>query len=41
MKYEKGSVIDNMITKFPVRYIFYLFILWLIVIGVLIYYGTI
>ncbi len=41
MKYEKGSVADKILSNFPVRYIFYLFILWLFVIGGLIYLGVV
>ena len=41
MKYEKESVTDKMLSNFPVRYIFYLFILWFFIIGGLIYLGVV
>lgn len=40
MKYEKGSPMDKMLSKFPVRYLFYLGILWVLVIAGLIYLGV-
>lgn len=40
MKYEKGSVLDKMISKFPVRYIFYLFILWIAILAGLIWWAV-
>ena len=40
MKYEKGSVADKIISNFPVRYIFYMLIIWLGIIAGLIYWGV-
>ena len=40
MKYEKGSVADHILSNFPVRYLFYMFILWLGILGGLIYWGV-
>jgi hypothetical protein len=40
MKYEEGSLIDKKMHNFPVRYIFYMFIIWFAIIGGLIYLGV-
>jgi hypothetical protein len=37
MKYEKGSLMDKILSQFPVRYLFYLGILWVLIIIGLIY----
>ena len=37
MKYEKDSLMDKILSKFPVRYLFYLGILWVLIIIGLIY----
>ena len=39
MKYDKGSIIDKKVTHFPVRYVFYFFIIWIIAVAALIYFG--
>lgn len=40
MKYEKGSVMDKWISEFPVRYVFWSIIIWLVIIVGLIYLGV-
>lgn len=39
MKYDKGSPIDKLLTNFPVRYIFWEILGWLVLVGLLIYWG--
>ena len=40
MKYEKGSPMDKIMSKFPVRYVFYMLMVWLLMIAGLIYIGV-
>jgi len=38
MKIEQGSIIDEKVTNFPVRYVFYILCLWLCIVAGLIYW---
>lgn len=38
MKIEQGSIIDEKVTHFPARYIFYTLFLWVCIIIALIYW---
>lgn len=40
MKYEPDSPIDKIISKFPVRYVFWSIIIWTAIIAILIYLGV-
>ena len=40
MKYDKGSVLDKIISKFPARYVLYILVIWFALVCVLFYLGV-